>query len=112
MTTQPTRTFDDDVTTYLELTEQIEELESQRAAVKARFIDRGVGQHASSSGVTVTVSAPSRRFNLDRAWAMLNSEQQSLCVSPDASKVKGQLPGALLDECMDEGTGSPRVSIR
>jgi hypothetical protein len=123
MTTQPTpqptpgtvqqlRSLDDDVAAYLEITEQMEQLGAQLASVRHRLADRGVGTHETSSGVKVTVSAPSRRFNADKAWGMLTAEQQALCVSPDAAKMKKQLAGVLVDECMEPGTGTPRVLVK
>lgn len=112
MTTQPIRTLDDDVATWLDLTERIEELTSQRDAVKARLALHGIGTHTTAGGVTVTVGAPPRRFNLERAWSMLTEDQKDVCTSPDAAKVKKQLPGVLVDDCYDEGTGAPRVTVK
>lgn len=112
MSAQPIRTLDDDVATYLDLTERIEQLEQQRATIRARIAEHGPGSHATTHGVTVSITAPSRRFNIDRAWSLLNDDQKSICVGPDPTKVKKQLPPVLLDECMDPGTGAPRVSIR
>lgn len=107
-----TNPYDADVQRYLELTEQIEELDAQRENIKDRLRDLGPGKHPTVGGLTVTVTPPPRSFNTDRAWAMLTPEQQALCVSPDAKKIKGQLAPALADACMDEGKGAPRVSIR
>lgn len=108
----PIRTLDDDVATYLDLTDRITQLEEQRNSVKARLAAAGPGAHPTSHGVTVSITPPPRRFNLDRAWTALTPEQQALCTSPDPKKVKSQLPEVLLDTFMDEGTGAPRVSIR
>jgi len=69
-----------------------------------------VGSHK-TAGVTVTISSPSRRFNTDRAWSMLTPEQQAICVSPDPKKIKAQLPGTLVDACMDPGKGDPVIKI-
>lgn len=104
--------LDTDVSTYLDLTERIEQLEADRADVKARLAKLDVGSYPTASGVTVTVSLPSRRFNLGRAWTLLTEEQHSLCASPDPKKVKAQLPEVLLDECMDAGTGAKVVRIK
>lgn len=122
MTTQPDpaeasnvqelRSLEDDVATYLEITERMEELGAQLAAVRHRLADRGVGTHETGAGIKVTVSAPNRTFNLEKAWSMLTDEQRSLCQSRDAAKVKKQLPGVLVDECMEAGTGTPRVVVK
>lgn len=110
--TQPeAHPYDDDVRRYLDLSETIEALNAERETVKNRLRDLGPGKHPSVNGVTVTVTPPSRRFNPDRAWTMLTPEQQTLCVSPDAKKIKAQLPGVLLDQAYDEGAGSPVVKI-
>lgn len=108
----PLRTLDDDVLAYLEVTEQMEQLGAQLSAVRHRLADRGVGTHETSHGVKVIVSAPSRRFNNEKAWSMLTAAQQGLCVSPDASKIKSQLPPVLAEQCMEPGTGTPRVTVK
>ena len=114
MTTQPQpiRSLDDDIATWLDLTERIEDLTSQRDAIKARLAGHGIGTHTTAAGVTVTVTAPPRKFNLDRAWSMLTEDQKDVCTSPDATKVKRQLPGVLVEDCYDEGTGAPRVTVK
>lgn len=109
---QPIASLDDDVNAYLDLTERMEELESQRATIRARLAQRGTGTHTTTTGIKVTVTAPNRRFNLDRAWAMLTEDQKDVCTSADPKKVKAQLPEVLLESCMDEGTGAPRVTIK
>jgi hypothetical protein len=107
-----TTDLDAEVATYLDLTERIEQLVEQRDAVKVRLLEHGTGQHPTSSGLVVSITPPNRRFNADRAWAMLNEDQRALCVSPDPKKIKAQLPEVLVDQCMDEGTGAPRVTIK
>lgn len=111
MTTQPS-SLDDDVNAYLDLTDRIEQLTAQRDTIKARLAAHGTGAHQTAFGVTVTVTAPPRRFNLERAWSMLTEDQKDVCTSPDAAKVKKQLPGVLVDDCYDEGTGTPRVTVK
>lgn len=109
---QPIQTLDDDAALYLDLTERIEELENQRATIRARLAHRGPGNHTTSTGLTVAVTGPNRRFNIDKAWALLTPEQQGLCASPDARKVKSQLAQVLVDSCMEPGTGAPRVVVK
>lgn len=109
---QPIQTLDDDVADYLDLTERIEQLESQRNAIKARLAHRGEGDHTTTSGVVVSVTPPNRRFNLDRAWSLLTEDQKAVCTSPDPAKVKRQLSGVLVDECMEPGTGAVRVVVK
>lgn len=104
--------IDADVIRYLELGEQIEQLQMEQAQVKARLRDLGPGKHEAVSGVVVQVTPPPRSFNVERAWGMLQPEQQALCVSPDPKKVKAQLPPTLADACMDPGNGEPRVVVR
>lgn len=99
------------VTRYLDLTEQIEQLTAARDNVKAAMRDLGPGEHVAESGNKVTVTAPSRRFNVDRAWTLLSPEQQALCVAPDARKIKAQLPQVLVEECMDAGKGDLQVRV-
>lgn len=109
---QPIATLEQDVATWLDLTERIEQLTSQRDTVKARLAQHGVGVHTTAAGVKVTVSPPPRAFNLDRAWQMLTPEQRQLCLSPDAAKVKKQLPPVLAEDCMDPGRGANRVIVK
>jgi hypothetical protein len=106
------RSLDDDVLAYLEVTDQMEQLGAQLSAIRHRLADRGVGTHETAHGVKVIVSAPSRRFNTEKAWEMLTAAQQKLCVSPDSSKIKGQLPPVLAEQCMEPGKGTPRVTVR
>jgi hypothetical protein len=123
MTTQPgaattkdnvkeLRSLDDDVATYLEVSERWRQLGAELAAVRHRLADRGIGTHKTSSGIKVTVSSPNRRFNADKAWEMLTPAQRKLCVSPDSSKIRQQLPPVLAEECMEPGTGTPRVVVK
>lgn len=105
--------LDDQVRHYLELADQIERLQTQAASIKVRIrTELGLGNHKTSYGVSVSVASPSRTFNAARAWDLLTEEQKALCVSPDSKKVRKQLPEVLLETCMDEGTGDPRVTIR
>lgn len=108
----PTTTpVDDLVAEYLDLADRIQVLTAQQDNLRARLRDLGPGRHPTSSGLTVTVTPPSRRFNLDRAWEMLTVEQQTVCVAPDPRKVKAQLPPALTELCMEPGTGNPVVKV-
>lgn len=110
MTEQQTTTLDDDVRAYLDLSERIEQLTAERENIKARLRAAGVGRHETTFGVAVSVSS-NRRFNIDAAWAALTAEQQALCLSPDAKKVRSQLPPALADAFMEDA-GEPRVVIK
>lgn len=104
--------LDAEVREYLELTDRIEQLTRERDDVKARIRKAGPGKYETSFGVGVTVTPPPRTFNGTKAWSMLTPEQQALCVSPDPKKVKAQLPAVLVEECMEEGTGEPRVLVK
>lgn len=109
---QPIQSLDNDVAQYLDLTDQIEQLESRRNAIKARLAQRGEGTHTTTTGIAVTVSPPNRRFNLEKALAMLTEEQVAVCMGPDAAKVKKQLPPVLAESCMEPGTGQLRVVVK
>ena len=112
MTAQPIQSLDDDVNTLLDLQERRDDLNNQIEAIKARLAHRGVGNHHTTTGAVVVITNPNRQFNLDRAWAMLTPEQQALCTSPDARKVKSQLAPVLAEDCMEPGTGAVRVSVK
>lgn len=107
----PLHDLDRLASTFLELADQIAELQSQQDHIKAQLRDLDVGKHTSPSGIPISIEAPRRSFNSERAWSMLNPDQQAVCMSPDARKVKAQLPAVLLDACMDEGTGQPIVKV-
>ena len=102
---------DAEVARYLQLAEEIEARTGEQTAIKDRLRSVGVGKHETSFGINVTVSPPSRSFDLARAWAALTPEQQELCTSPDAKKVKAQLPGVLIESLMVPGKGDPAVKI-
>jgi hypothetical protein len=104
-----------DVKTYLDLDDKVKDLQARQADIKARMRDNlAIGKHETDLGVHVTVSAPSRRFNLARAVDLLQPELREQCKADgyDASKVKRFLPPALLDVAMDAGTGDPVVRIQ
>lgn len=109
---QTIRSLDDDVLAVLELQEQIEELQGQLIVAKGRIADRGIGKYETTAGIKVTVSEPPRSFDLEKAWMLLTDEQRAICVSPDSSKVRQQLPPVLAEQCMAEGKGKPRVTVR
>lgn len=106
-----TTTLDADVATYLDLIDRIKGLEDQLATVKARLAERPIGTHDTAHGVKVVISAPSRKFDVELAWNMLNAEQRAATVGPIAAKVKAQLPAVLVDACMQPGTGAPIVKV-
>lgn len=110
--TETTIDLDAEIQRYTELSAAIDELTSERAVILERLRTLPVGKHATTFGVGVTVSAPARSFNLTRAWAALTPQQQALCVSPDAKKVKDQLPGVLVEAFMEDGTGVAKVAIK
>jgi hypothetical protein len=110
-TAQPLHNLDHLVGRYLDLKHESEEIASQMEHVKDQLRALGVGQHETAAGVTVTVQAPARRFNLDRAWSLLTPEQQAVCVAPAAAKVKAQLAPIIAESCYDAGTGAPTVKV-
>lgn len=112
--TYPPEALDRDVKRYLELDDMVQQYLSEMTAIKTRLRDLGEGPHAAPCGVQVTVSHPNRSFNLTRAVDMLNEEQRSLARADgyDPKKVKQFLPPALLEACMDPGSGDLRVSIK
>jgi len=111
---QPIADLDYDVAVYLELTEKIEELTSQRETVKARMAQRGLGEHKTTTGTVVNVTGPNRSFNLQRAIGFLTDQQRDVCKLDgyDAKKVKAQLAPVVADQCWDEGKGAPRVTVK
>lgn len=111
---QPIADLDYDVAAYLELTEKVEELNSQREAIKARLAQRGLGEHVTTTGTVVAVTPPNRSFDLDRAVGFLTDQQREVCRVDgfDAKKVKTQLAEVVLDQCWNEGKGAPRVTIK
>ncbi len=106
--------FDNDTVRYLELSELLETITGEMTAIKERFRALGNGEHKAPSGVSVTVSAPNRSFNLPRATELLSEEQLALCTKDgyDAKKVRNFLAPALLEICMDPGNGELRVSVK
>lgn len=96
------------------LGEQVEMLQAEQREIKRKLAaDLGVGASMEIAGLKVSVSAPSRRFNLETAATFLTDEQRELATvsSLDAAKVKSFLPPILLDQAMDPGTGEPSVRI-
>lgn len=106
--------FDNDTRRFLELSELQETVTSEMAAIKERFRAMGVGEHAAANGVTVTVTNPNRSLNLPKATNMLTEEQLALSKKDgyDPKKVRMFLPPALLELCMDPGTGELRVNVK
>lgn len=95
---------------HAELDAYIEAAVEERAEIKHQLEKLGLGSH-SVAGLTVKVKGPSRKFNLERAWGLLNPEQRNLSLSPDAAKVKSYLPPVLLDSVMEPGTGKVSVTV-
>lgn len=101
-----------DVADYLDLAEHIEKLAAEQATIKARLAKRPIGKHVTRAGIVVTVNSPSRTFNSKKAWDLLTPDQQAVCTSPDAKKIKSQLAGVIVESLMEPGTGNPSVSIK
>lgn len=101
-----------DVADLLDLNEHIEKLTQEVATIKARLARRDPGSYPTQSGVTVQVKAPARRFDDAAAWKLLTPEQQALCVKPDPTKIKSQLPGVVVESLMVAGTGNPTVTVK
>ncbi len=98
------------VRTYLDLVERIEALTAERDSAKAALRELEIGAHPTSFGVTVHVAA-NRRLDADAAYDALTAEQQALCQSPDAKKIREQLPPAAAEAFMRE-VGLPRVTVK
>jgi hypothetical protein len=105
--------LDADVKRYLELDEIKSDIAVEQEAIKARLRSLGIGVHHTSSGVPFKIAKPNRRFNLDRATQLLPAETLEQCRTDgfDPSKVKRFLSPELLDMCMDDTDGDPRVSV-
>lgn len=96
---------------YADLSDHIDQLLAARNDVIDQLRLLGPGKHPTTVGVTVTITPPSRRFNADLAWTMLNADQQAVCVGPIPAKIKSQLAPVLLEQCMEPGTGNPTVKV-
>lgn len=110
---QPLHDLDHLVGRYLDLKHEAEEISSQMEHVKDQLRAHGIGQHATTSGVTVTVQAPARRFNAKTAAGLLPAETLAQCGADDydPKKLKSYLSPVLLEQCMDAGTGAPIVKV-
>lgn len=106
-------TLDDLVKRWAELDDQKAQIETEQAAIKAKLREQLERGSHELGGLSVTISAPARRFNVETARAFLTAEQVELCTvsSLDAKKVKGFLPPVLLDQAMDAGSGDDVVKI-
>lgn len=111
--TDPATNLDTLVARYVDLSDHIDHLIAARNEIIDQLRDLGPGKHPTGSGLVVTVSPPSRRFNAARAEQMLSPQQLELCHHDgyDAKKIKQFLPPVLLDQCMDPGTGSAMVKV-
>ena len=100
-----------DVKRYLELDEQRRKIEAEQAEIKHRLRDLGSGEHEAPCGVKVSVT-PQRRFNAERARAVLPSDLFSMCQATvvDTKTAKSVLPPALYESCMIE-SGVARVVL-
>lgn len=95
---------------YIKLLEQREAIDAEIHDIKTQLATLGTGTHT-ILGLKITVSEPSRRFNLDRALTYLNDEQKRLSLAPSPALVKQFLPPVLLEQSMDPGTGDPVVKV-
>lgn len=114
MSTYTSEHLNADARAYVDLDDRIKDLQAQQASIKGRMRDNlDLGKHDTDAGVTVTISAPSRRFNPVRAAELLTEEQREVCRADgfDPKKLKAQLPPVLMETCMEAGTGDPVVRI-
>ncbi len=107
-----TTSHDTDVQRLLELQETRERIDAETAEIKTRLAASLTPGSHGIAGVTVTVSAPSRRFNVDKAWEALPESLRAVCVSPDAKKIKANLAPTVVDAFMEPGVGNPVVKVQ
>ena len=97
---------------YLILQEHVDKLTDELEQIKARLRDLGEGAHKTSSGATVYVSEPPRRFDLDAASELLTLAQRAVCMRLDEREVKRWLSPVQLDSVMRAGNGRARVYVK
>lgn len=106
--------LDHDVKRLHELKNIKDDIDAEQSQILDRIRALELGQHTTLSGAAFTVSPPNRRFNLEKATNLLPPETLGECQAEgfDPTKVKRFLSPELLDMCMDEGKGEPRVTFR
>lgn len=106
--------LDHDVKRLQELKNIRDDIEAEQSQILDRIRALELGQHTTLSGASFTISPPNRRFNIEKAVQLLPDETLAQCRAEgfDPAKVKRFLSPELLDMCMDEGRGEPRVSFR
>lgn len=118
MTAQPNHlnavpTVTDDVHRLLTLKDARATIDAEIDTIRHRLAEQiGTGHSQEVGDVTVTVRPPNRRFNADRAVAMLDDATRDRCMALDARLLKKHLTPIQLDQCMDDGTGDPIVDIK
>lgn len=99
------------VADYTNTADSIAHLTEHLDQVKAKMRDLGEGKHSSTSGITVTVSAPPKRFDPKAAVRVLPEDVLQQCQDFSASKAKRVLAPALYESFCVAG-GESRVSVR
>lgn len=109
----PIRTVEQLVTELMEINDEIGQLGERAQSIRAQLVEQiGVGNEVDVNGVKASVRAPSRSFDLARAWEALTPEQQALAVDRSSKKVKAFLPPVVAETFMKPGKGSPTLVIR
>lgn len=108
----PTRTPHDIARDIARLDAEIKDLQDMQNTLKNELraaVDVGWKAYADDGTPFLTVQ-PNRRFNLERATALLDPQLLELCRPDgyDPKKVKQYLPPLLVDQCM-EPVGAPKV---
>lgn len=101
------------VAEYATLQARQAEITDRLNTIKAAIRDGLPTGSYTAAGLKVTIRAPSRTLNLQKAVALLPDEAKVLCqvTTYDAKKVKSLLAPAVLDLAYEPGTGNPVVSI-
>ena len=93
---------------YIDCSRALDKYEERKREIADEIIrELGPGaRHEIAPGVGVTVSRPPRRFDPDKARAILKPEQYaSICIQvPDRRQAEAMLPGALVDQLLVTGS--------
>ena len=99
------------VSDYTNTAAAISDLQDHLDQVKEQLRYLGEGKHESTSGITVTVSAPVKRFDPKAAQQALPAEVLTQCQDFSASKAKRVLAPALYESfCV--ASGDPRIAVK